>query len=96
MAFGYSTIPDLCANELAKVERAVARYEEETDRILYRSWGEWRTPTCRFFESVPLGDGWARIYGIEALCLGLIRLETNDEGFRILVGFGGGERLYLG
>ena len=94
MKFEYSTIPGLCARELGEVERAVARYERATGRALYRVWGEWRTPTCQFFETAPIGDGWERIYGIEALALGLIRLET-DDGYRVLAGFGTGERLRL-
>lgn len=96
MTFEYSTIPGLCAIELAEVERAVARYERDTGLALYRVWGEWRTPTCQFFETAPLGDGWVRTYGVEALALGLIRLETDDSGgFRVLAGFGTGERLRL-
>lgn len=95
MTFEYSAIPGLCAAELAEVERTVARYERDTGRALFRVWGEWRPPECRFFETAPLGDGWARIYGIEALALGLIRLETDDSGYRVLVGFGTGERLRL-
>lgn len=95
MEFEYSTIPGLCAVELAEVERAVARYERDTGRALFRVWGEWRTPTCRFFDSVPLGDGWVRTYGIEALALGLIRFDIDDEGYRVLAGFGSGEQLRL-
>ena len=95
MTFEYSAIPGLCARELGEIERAVARYEHDTGLALYRVWGEWRPPECRFLETAPLGDGWVRIYGIEALALGLIRFETDDSGYRVLAGFGTGERLRL-
>ncbi len=89
---GYQhNIQPLDADELARIERTVSRYEQENGVLLYRTWSCSTPKMARFFPrgSLSLGNvGYIRISGIRAYCEGLLYIEQDGSQFFLVLSSG--------
>ena len=84
-------IEPLDADELARIERTITRYEQENDAYLYRTWSCSTPKMARFFPRGVLSQdevGYIRISGIRAYCEGLLHIEQDGSQFYLVLSSG--------